>query len=120
MKIKLDENMPAGLAVILRNLGHDTDTIPEEGLASSNDPRVWHAAQQKERFFITQELDFSDVRQFEPGSHYGLLLIRLINPGRKALTWTVKNLFETEDVESWQSCFVVATERKIRIRRPAR
>lgn len=119
MKIKLDENMPAGLAIILRDLGHDADTIPEEGLAGSHDLRVWHSAQEEGRFFVTQDLDFSDVSQFQPGAHYGLLLVRLSNPGRKALTWMVKNLFETEDVESWQSCFVVVTERKIRIKRPA-
>ena len=33
MKIKLDENLPVRLAVKLAELGHDTDTVVEEGLA---------------------------------------------------------------------------------------
>ena len=33
MKVKLDENLPARLARILTQLGHQTDTIPQESLA---------------------------------------------------------------------------------------
>jgi len=73
MKIKLDENLPAQLAHNLRALGHDVETVPEEGL------RV---------------------------------------PGRSALVQSVTRVFEAEDVEHWTGCFVVLTERKLRIRRP--
>lgn len=31
MQIKLDENLPADLAEILIELGHDVDTVPDEG-----------------------------------------------------------------------------------------
>jgi predicted nuclease of predicted toxin-antitoxin system len=41
------------------------------------DCEVWEAAQRDERFLITQDLDFSDVRRFVPGSHRGILLVRL-------------------------------------------
>ena len=37
MKIKLDENIPVRVASILANLGHDTDTVPEEGLGGQED-----------------------------------------------------------------------------------
>jgi len=77
MQIKLDENMPAGLAAMLASFGHDVDTVPEEGLSGKPDLDVWASAQRGERFFITQDLDFSDIRLFVPGSHHGLLLVRL-------------------------------------------
>jgi hypothetical protein len=32
MKIKLDENIPARLANILSQFGHEIDTVPQEGL----------------------------------------------------------------------------------------
>ena len=38
LKIKLDENSPASLAGTLHALGHDVDTVPEEGLAGFPDP----------------------------------------------------------------------------------
>lgn len=118
MKIKLDENLPHRLAIQLNQLGHDTDTVMDEGLEGAVDPDVWQRAQLDGRFFITQDLDFSDIRYFEPGTHVGLLLVRLLNPGRQALFERVTHLFTTEDVESWYGCFVVATDRKIRVRRP--
>ncbi len=118
MKIKLDENLPARLADILARLGHDTDTIPGEGYAGSDDDQVWKLAQQTQRFLITQDLDFSDIRKFIPGTHQGILLIRFRDPGRIALFERVKSIFKTEDVEQWKGCFVVVTEHKIRIRYP--
>ena len=41
MKIKLDENLPVELANILDKLGHDTDTVYDEGFAGSKDDLVW-------------------------------------------------------------------------------
>jgi len=118
MRIKLDENLPISLVEVLVQLGHDADSVQQEGLAGSPDPDVWAAAQVAERLLVTQDLDFSDMRQFAPGTHQGLLLIRLGNPSRRALMAYIEALFQTEDVERWARCFVVATDTKIRVRRP--
>ena len=40
MKIKLDENMPASLAIDLAVLGHDVDTTPQEGLTGAADTQI--------------------------------------------------------------------------------
>ena len=120
MKIKLDENMPTALADGLRNLGHDVHTVPEEGLAGFIDPEIWAAAQREDRFLVTQDLDFSNITKFAPGTHAGILLVRLRVPGRLALTEAVTRLFATEHVEGWSGCFLVLTERKLRIHRPAK
>ena len=85
MNIKLDENLPTVLVARLTALGHDVDTVPQEQLTGKADPLVWEAAQQAERFLITQDLDFSDVRRFQPGTHHGLMLIRLQTPSRRRL-----------------------------------
>jgi predicted nuclease of predicted toxin-antitoxin system len=118
MKIKLDENLPAKLAPLLRAVGHDADTVPDEHLQGRNDPVIWQAAQNEGRFLVTQDLDFSDIRQFRPGTHHEILLLRLRTPGRLTLTARLLSIFRTEDVESWNRCFVVVTERKVRVVRP--
>jgi predicted nuclease of predicted toxin-antitoxin system len=118
MRIKLDENLPADLVADLAALGHDVDTVPAEGLAGHSDPTVWAAAQAAQRFLITQDLDFSDVRVFAPGTHQGLMLVRLREPSRSRLRARVLAVFRTEDVESWQRCLLVVSDRKVRIRRP--
>ncbi|HEY6253313.1 MAG TPA: DUF5615 family PIN-like protein [Candidatus Angelobacter sp.] len=118
MKIKLDENLPASLASTLSGLGHDVHTSIDEGLAGHQDDQIWEAAQHEERFLLTQDLDFSDARRFVPGTHCGILLIRLHSPGRLALLERMREIFQTENVDEWTRCFVVATERKIRVRKP--
>lgn len=119
MRIKLDENLPTRLAPLLDALGHNADTVPDEQLQGRNDPAIWKASQDAGRFLITQDMDFSDIRQFRPGTHHGILLLRMRTPGRVALTARLLSIYQTEDVESWSRCFVVATERKIRVVRPS-
>jgi len=118
MNIKLDENLPSRLVSRLAQLGHDIHTARDEGLSGARDPEIWEAAQREGCFLITQDLDFSDARRFSPGTHSGILLVRLREPSRGSLTARVEALFRGEDVESWTGCFVVATDRKIRVRRP--
>jgi len=117
MKIKLDENLPRALALRLAAIGHDVHTVTEEGIAGEGDLVVWEAAQREERFLITQDMHFSDTRRFTPGTHQGLLLLRLFTPSRRALVARVEELFTEYDVTKWVSCFVVATERKVRVLR---
>lgn len=120
MRIKLDENLPAQLASLLAALGHNVDTVPAEALQGRDDPTIWRAVQGTQRFLITQDMDFSDIRCYRPGTHCGILLLRLRSPGRTALTERLSSIFRTENVDSWQRCFVVVTERKIRVVRPGR
>jgi predicted nuclease of predicted toxin-antitoxin system len=118
MKIKLDENLPVRLAVVLASLHHDVHTVAEENLSGGSDRDVWEAAQRDERFLITQDLDFSDLRRFVPGTHCGILLVRLRSPDRQNLIRRVREVFQREEVSRWAGCFVVATERKVRVVRP--
>jgi len=81
MKIKLNENLTTRLVAILERQGHEVDTVVTEGLMGKPDVDVWASARREGRFFITQDLDFSDIRQFQPGTHPGLLLVRLRERG---------------------------------------
>lgn len=117
MKIKLDENLPATLVGLLAALGHDTDTVPQEGMAGKADDAVWAMAQAARRFFITQDLDFSNIHRFMPGTHEGLMLVRLRAPGRAALVRRIHTVFQNESVDTWKGTFIVVTDRKLRVRR---
>lgn len=110
MKIKLDENLPARLVSVLYELGHDVDTVAGEHLIGQDDRLVWISSQDSGRFLITQDLDFSDIRRYAPGTHHGLLLVRLARPGRNELFDRVQGLFASEDVAGWVGCLVIATD----------
>ena len=118
MRVKLDENLPVDLVAELARLGHDADTAPREGLAGKPDDAVWTASQTAQRLLVTQDLDFSDIRKYAPGTHHGLVLIRLSLPSRSNLIQRIGHIFAAETVESWARCFVIVTDLKIRIRRP--
>jgi len=118
MRIKVDENLPSQIAQKLKSFGHDAHTAQDEGIGGCVDSVIWEAAQRERRFLITQDLDFSDARRFAPGTHHGILLIRLQFPSMFSLIERIEELFQKENVNSWPGCFVVTTERKVRVRRP--
>jgi predicted nuclease of predicted toxin-antitoxin system len=119
MKVKLDENLPLRLVSALKSLGHDVDTVADEGLSGMPDEDVWQAAQQENRFLITQDLDFSDTRRFKPGTHSGILLVRLREPGANALLHQVASAMVEIPKELLQGSFIVLTEHKLRIKHPS-
>jgi len=102
----------------LAALGHHVDNVRLERIAGGADPAVWQAAQSGSRLLITQDLDFSDIRKFAPGTHHGLLLVRMRLPGRLALAKRLCSIFETEAVEIWARSFVLVTDRKVRLHGP--
>lgn len=117
MKAKLDENLPLQIATRLRRLGHDVHTTQEENLSGCDDTELWKEAQREGRTLITQDLDFSDSRRFTPGTHHGIVLIRLRSPSRLRLVERVEEVFQSEAVSEWAGCFVVVTDQKVRVRR---
>ncbi len=117
MKAKLDENLPLRIATRLRELGHDVHTTQQENLSGCDDFELWAHAQQEGRTLITQDLDFSDSRRFTPGTHCGIVLVRLHSPSRLRLVERLEEVFREEAVNDWAGCFVVVTDQKIRVRR---
>jgi predicted nuclease of predicted toxin-antitoxin system len=112
MKLKLDENLPLQIASRLRVLGHDVHTTNDEGLSGCNDSELWMAAQREARTLITQDLDFSDARRFVPGSHHGIVLIRLGSPSLRRLTERIEAIFQYENVSVWPGALSLSRSTK--------
>ena len=118
MKIKLDENLTTALIPFLKDLGHNVHTTSEEGLNGRPDAEIWSTAQSEARLLITQDLGFSDARKFAPGTHHGILLLRLGSPNQLAINSRLSEVFSQEEVELWNGRLVVVTENKVRVLRP--
>ena len=115
MKAKLDENLPLRIATRLRSL--DTMftrpnkktsrvvTIPSFGHRFSE-----KAALSSRRIWISRTA-------VTPGTHYGIVLVRLHSPSRLRLVERLEEVFQGEAVSEWTGCFVVVTDQKIRVRR---
>lgn len=117
MKLKLDENIPVSVAERLRRLGYDVDTVRDEGLGGDSDVHVWSAAHAAGRFLVTQDLDFSDARVFRPGSHHGILLVRLPDSDQWRVGDYLVAWFSQPEAREWGQCLVVATPNKVRVLR---
>jgi predicted nuclease of predicted toxin-antitoxin system len=118
VKLKLDENLSTAAAARLAALGFDVHTVFEEGLRGRPDPDIWAAAQAEGRFLVTLDLDFSDTRKFAPGTHAGVLLVRVPDPEQWRIDDYLVGWFSQPDSLTWARCFVVGTPTKVRVRRP--
>jgi len=101
VKLKLDENLPRSAAPRLAALGYDVDTVLDEELGGRSDGEVWAAAEGEERFLVTCDLDFSDTRTFVPGSHAGVLLVRLPDSEQWRAVDHLVAWFSDSDARSW-------------------
>jgi predicted nuclease of predicted toxin-antitoxin system len=118
MKIKLDENLPLEVAGLLAGYHHDVHTVPGEKLIGQKDGVIFQAACAEGRLLITQDLDFSDIRRFKPGTHPGVVLMRLHDPNRRKLIERMKHALVSENIETWAGCFVVIGDIRLRVVRP--
>ena len=118
MKFKLDENLSHYLAEQLRLLGHDADTVGEEGLLSRPDEEVAEAAANDGRMLLTLDLDFSDIRRFPPGTSPGVVLFRPRSFAFREVNRLVETFISTADLDELVGCLIVVDVYKVRIRRP--
>ena len=84
MKVKLDENLPASLGEVLVAHDHQIDTVIGEDLVGHPDAGVAAAARAEGRLLITLDKGFGDIRAYPPGTHPGILVLRLADEFKAA------------------------------------
>jgi len=80
MRFKLDENLGRRGASVLRDLGHEVATVPEEGLASATDKKLIALCREEGRCLVTLDLDFANPLQFPPAEYPGIAVLRIGSP----------------------------------------
>lgn len=76
MKFKVDENLPAEHAAILREAGHEADTVADQKLSGAGDSEIYKRCQEEDRILLTLDLDFANVQAHPPKSHCGIIVFR--------------------------------------------
>ena len=82
MRFKLDENLPSELTGDLAQLGHEAETVFDEGLAGAEDPVILAAASGEGRILLTLDIGIVNVRDYPPQSFSGIVLFRPETFGR--------------------------------------
>ena len=77
VRFKVDENLPAELANLFRQAGHDAVTVLGQDLGGAADPVVASACIRECRAIVTLDTDYSDIRTYPPDAYSGIVVFRL-------------------------------------------
>ena len=117
-EFKLDENLPASSAVIWAGAGHDVDTVGQEGLSGAPDPEVVAAAAAEGRVLVSLDVGLGDIRAYPPGSHAGIVVLRLTDQSAAAVSKAVRDLAALTNADGLAGAVSVLQHGLLRIRHP--
>ncbi len=115
--VKVDEDLPRAVVQMLRDAGYDAVGVIEQGMGGWKDPELWKAVQSENRFFITADKGFADIRLYPPGTHRGILLLRPDEDGIRPVVQLIKSVLAAYVLEDLVGAVAVANPRGIRVRR---
>jgi len=115
--IKVDGDLPGQVAALLNNVGHDAKSVSQQGLSGAPDADVWHAAQTEGRCLFTADKGFANARSYPPGTHGGIVLLRLPRESREGYMRLAESLLEKVDLQSAAGAIVVVTPTAVRFHR---
>lgn len=116
MRFKLDENLPRRAAQLLTREQHDVSTVLDEGLVGEPDEVVARAAADEDRVLITLDKDLGDLRSFPPGTHPGIIVLRLSDQSASSVERILRELLTS--IADLVGCITVVEDERVRIRRP--
>jgi predicted nuclease of predicted toxin-antitoxin system len=92
LKFKIDENLPAECASILREAGFEAATTAEENLSGADDSILSNHCRAESRVLVTLDLDFANVQAYPPKSHSGIVVFRSNSQEKPTLIALLKRL----------------------------
>lgn len=73
----VDESLPRAVTRVLGAAGHDVADARDVGLRGRPDGDVAARAVAEQRILVASDLDFANTLQFPPGSHAGIVVLRV-------------------------------------------
>ena len=117
MKVKLDENITAAAVALLSNHGHDVDTVPAEHITGASDALLLEACRNDRRMLITFDIGFGDVRAHPPGSHPGIVVLRIADQRPENTLDVLRRFLAYHELNDLAGALTVVSEDRVRIRR---
>ena len=77
IKLLLDENVSPRVALELSRSNYDVIHVKNAGLGGRPDSEVKEFALKESRCIVTLDSDFADIRNYPPGSHAGIIVLKL-------------------------------------------
>ncbi len=116
MLLKIDENLHADVATLLRSHGHNATTVFEQNLQGQADSHIADVCVREERIILTLDTDFSDIRHYPPERYSGIIVLRLNDQSRKSVLDVLARVLPTFDEESPIGKLWIIDKNQVRIR----
>jgi predicted nuclease of predicted toxin-antitoxin system len=116
LKFIVDESTGAAVVELLRRSGHDIVSIAET-MPQAKDDDILNKVVNKNRILVTNDKDFGELIYRSGRDHAGVILLRLHDErpeNRVRVTVTLLDRYSNRLSDN----FIVATEKKVRIRSP--
>ena len=117
MKLLADENISSRTVAFLRDLGFDTVHVREIGLRGKPDQEVMDYAVKEGRLLLTIDSDFADIRKYSPGTHGGIIRMRLKVYSSNAVNACLELLLKALVEKDVKGNLVITDGEKYRVRR---
>lgn len=102
---------------MLRDSGYDAVSVVEQGMGGWKDHALWEVVQAEQRFLITADKGFADIRFYAPETHAGVLLLRPSQDGIRPVIKLLGRVLSHYNLEDIAGTVTVASPQGIRIRR---
>jgi predicted nuclease of predicted toxin-antitoxin system len=116
-RVKIDEDLPRQVADLVADQGYDAATVVGQGWQGVSDDELWPRVQDEERWLITADKGFADLRLHPPGSHTGVILLRAAEESRRAYLELAAIALDRLKLDDLAGAVVIVTYRSVRIRR---
>lgn len=118
MRFKLDENIDVRAAAVLVQVRHDVTTVTGQHLSGAADPVIFETVRMEGRILVTLDRGFCDIRTYPPGTHPGIVVLRLRRQALPSVDRALELLLGYEDLAPIASCTVIVGGETVRVRRP--
>jgi predicted nuclease of predicted toxin-antitoxin system len=115
--VKVDEDLQRAAAQMLREQGYDAVRVIDQQMGGWKDPPLWKVVQEENRFLVTADKGFADIRAYPPGTHAGILLLRPDEDGIRPIIELLTKVLVSYKLDELAGSVTVVTPRGIRIRR---
>lgn len=116
MRFKTDENLPVEVVDLLRQEGHDAQSVIDQQLAGHSDRDVAAVCQAEQRALVTLDLDFSDIRSYPPEDYFGIIVLRPVLQTISSILRLTTRAVSLLDTELLAGRLWVVDESRVRIR----
>jgi predicted nuclease of predicted toxin-antitoxin system len=118
LKLKLDENLSAQAAGLLRLAAHDVSTVREQHLEGQPDQTIYDVCAREGRALVTLDRGIGQLQRFSEGSGPGVAVLDLGNrPTHQAMLERVRQLAGLLEEHSLEGALWIVEPHRVRIHR---